>query len=323
METGQVHDPELEGKIPVSRIQGHPLNPRCDFSGVNELAESIREHGGHPFNPILVRPLSDGYYQVLLGHTRLKAMKDVLGYKELETGKDLIVREIDDQTAIRMMVDDNIKRWQYKPAEFVEALKLLLNVCGMSIRQVAEQYSVSASWLDDVLSISKLPDRVKAKVEWGKGKVADAFVPGQRGTAGRDGVITVTHAKQIARLNSHDEQTKAALAVEKFGLTGAETREVVNSIRKDPWSSVDDLVHTVRNNPSSAGVVNSLTVEITDSRVAEALNKAAKTTSRTPEEYVSTKLVEGLVNDGFLSEKVSQQDDCRRWMEDEILASQA
>lgn len=324
-ETSQnCYETKSRGKIPVSQIQGHPLNPRCDFSNISELAESIREHGGHPFNPILARPLSDGYYQVITGHSRLKAMKDALHYRELEVGKDIIVREMDDATAVRVMADDNIKRQQYKPAEFAEALKLLTNACGVSLREVARQYNVSASWLDDMLSISKLPDRVKAKVEWGKGRVAEAFAPSRKGTTKRGGVITVTHAKQLAKLDSHDDQTKAALAIEKFRLDADETKEIVSSLKRDPWASVDDLVHNIRNNLSSASVVVSrLTLEITDSRVAEALSRAAKTTSRTPEEYVSAKLVEGLTNDGFLSERVLRQDEYRRWMEDEVLASQA
>jgi len=303
--------------ISVDKIKPHPLNPRCDFSHVNELAENIKEHGGHPFNPIMVRPLSGGYYQIIAGHTRFKALTEVLGRTELEIGRDVIIREIgDDITTIRVMVDDNIKQWKYKPAEFVEALRLLINSCGMSIRKVAQQYGVSVGWLTDILGIAKLPDRVKEKVEWGKGKTVEAVSNGEP----HKSAITVSHAKHLVQLDNREQQNKVASAIEKYGLTSAETKQVVNAIKQNPWTPVDDIVHIIRNNPVSQ-VVGSFVVEILDTRVAKALSIAASTTKKTPEEYASEKLIEGLVNDGFLDIRVLQQDEYRRWMENEIVAS--
>jgi len=309
-------------RIPVDKVRPHPLNPRCNFGGINDIAESIREHGRHPFNPILVRPLrGDDGYEIINGHTRFRAMRDVLGFTELEVGRDVIVRELDDDAAFRIMVDDNIKRCQYKPAEFVEALKILKDTCGLSTEQIAEQYNVSTTWLEDILSISKLPDRVKAKVEWGKRKTGSGgTIDGPRERR-EDGIITVSHARQLARLGSREEQTKAALAVERFGLTGSETKRVVNAIKLSPWTAVDDIVTAIRNSVGPAPI-SSLTVEVRDGRVAGALNRAALAANRTPEEYAAEKVIEGLVNDGFLTAEVLKQDVYRKWMEDEILASQ-
>lgn len=300
--------------IPVERIKPHPLNPRCDFSHVKELAENIREHGGHPFNPILVRPLTSGYYQIICGHQRYKALKEELGRTKLEVGKDIIIKEMDDVTAIRIMVDDNIKQWKYKPAEFVEALKLLINTCGLSITKVAEQYGVSVSWLDEILKISKLPDRVKSKVEWGKGQVKEIISQGPREDKS---VITVSHAKQLARLDNHNDQTKTALAVEKFGLTAEETKKVVDVIKQNPWTPIDDVVHIVRNQKVGP-TAYSLVIEITDIRVADALKQAITSLNKTPEEYAYEKLLNGLVNDGYLSPEVLKQDEYRRWIEKEL-----
>ena len=204
--------PSAGEKIPVARIHPHPQNPRADFSNARDLAESIREHGGHPFNPILARPYS-GDYEIVSGHTRFISLKQYLNFAQVEVGLDIVIREIDDQTAIRLMVDDNVKRWQYNPAEFAEALKLLVNSCGLSIREVARRYGVDHAWLLRVLKVAELPDRVRSRVVWGKSQLSrgPGDLPHQHETTSRSpGAVSVSHAEVIVSLDTRSQKEAVA-----------------------------------------------------------------------------------------------------------------
>jgi hypothetical protein len=273
-------------------------------------------------------PWGDGF-QIVCGHTRFKAMTEILGCTELEVGKDIIVREMDESTALRVMVDDNIKRRQYNPAEFAEALKLLINTCKLSIREVARQYDVAASWLDEIIKISELPDRVKAKVVWGRARAISASTNGNT-SAGRQGgsvrlserssgkgEITVSHAKKLQRLETNGQKVAVARAIEKHNLTADETGAVVNMINREPWGSVDEAVHVMRSG-HAAGALSSLTVEFGDSRVAEALARAAEAAETSPKEYAAVKITEGLVNDGYLRPEVLRQDEVLKFVEEKL-----
>jgi ParB/RepB/Spo0J family partition protein len=330
--------------IPASRIKPNPLNPRVIFkpSTLTDLAENIKEHGGHPFNPILVRPLSDGY-EVVCGHTRLKALTEVLGRKELVVGEDLVVRPMDDRTALRVMVDDNIKRWRYQPAELATALKLLLDCCGLSVRELGRQYGVDESRIRTILKIAKLPDRLQRKVQWGKQKSLvimnnqknqgqPAELTPRPEKPSKKGVITPEHAKYIADMGTNEGMVQVGLAVEKHNLSVVETKQVTKLVRENPSEpvvgrAIEAAVHAVQMSNTN-GVVNSLVVEFDDPRIAQALSKAAKDGSVSPEEYACAKVVEGLINDGYLRPEIlrkleykerahAEQNDYREWFEDE------
>jgi ParB/RepB/Spo0J family partition protein len=306
---GRTSVPSVGEKIPISEIHPHPLNPRVDFGNALELANSIREHGGHPFNPILLRPYSGGY-EIIAGHTRFMALTRNLGRTTLEVGLDVVVREMDDQTAIRLMVDDNVKRWQYNPAEFAEALRLLIDSCGMSVREVSRRYGVDHSWLLRVLKVAELPDRVRSRVVWGKTKMSKGVtgdLPHHQETRGSErGAVSVSHAEVILGLETRLQKEAVARAVEKHDLSVRETSSLVEAIRKDPWVNVHDAVQVVRLNLTNKAL-NTLIVEFQDARVSRALVDASETAKTTPERYAAMKIVEGLVDDGYLSPTVVSQ----------------
>jgi ParB/RepB/Spo0J family partition protein len=301
--------PSAGERISIRRFHPHPLNPRVDFGNARDLAESIREHGGHPFNPILVRPYS-GEYEIVSGHTRFIALTQHLGCTTLEVGLDIVVREMDEQTAIRLMVDENVKRWQYNPAEFAEGLKLLVNNCGLSLREVSRRYCVDHSWLLRVLKVAELPDRVKSRVVWGKTKLSKGVtgdLPHHPEARGKErGAVSVSHAEVILGLETRNQKEAVARAVERHDLSVKETTQLVDVIKKDPWVNVHDAVQVVRLNASTKAL-NTLIVEFQDTRIARALADASEAAKIRPEEYAALKIVEGLVNDGHLSQSVLGQ----------------
>lgn len=99
-------------------FQNHPFKLR-DGEEKEKLMESIREHG--TIEPLIVRPLSDGRYEVVSGHRRLEACKE-LNKEKLP----VIVKELTDEQAVCMMVDANLHRERLSPSEKALAYRMKL-----------------------------------------------------------------------------------------------------------------------------------------------------------------------------------------------------
>lgn len=117
--------------LPLSELhsfKNHPFQVKQDAE-LNQLAESIRENG--VLTPAIVRPRKDGGYELLSGHRR-KAACELVGLKKLP----VIVRDVDDDTAILMMVDSNRQRENLLPSEKAFSYKMRLDAmkrqCGRS-----------------------------------------------------------------------------------------------------------------------------------------------------------------------------------------------
>jgi ParB/RepB/Spo0J family partition protein len=325
-------------RIPASMFRPHPLNPRLEFNRLppppgeavepsetptmnrlQSLAESIRQSGGHPFTPILARP-QGGRYEIVCGHTRFRAMTEILGFTELEVGLDVVLREMDEGSAVRMMVDDNLRRWAYNGGELARALKLLVSNLKMSERDIARQYNVSVGWISTVLSLNRLPARVAAKISVGQGhalaRATEDVHSGERLSRG-EGKLTIKHGLALANLETNDQKVAVARAIEKNRLTVRETNQVVEALRENPCGPVDEVVRAVKRNNATANL-NTLIVELPDSRVVEALARAAGAAKIGREEYAATKIAEGLVNDGYLRPEVLQQDEVLQFVEEKL-----
>ncbi len=118
-------------------FQNHPFKLR-DGEEKEKLMESIREQG--TIEPLIVRPLSDGRYEVVSGHRRLEACKE-LNKEKLP----VIVKELTDEQAVCMMVDANLHRERLLPSEKAFAYKMKLDAIkhqGRASMQVAQKLSV-------------------------------------------------------------------------------------------------------------------------------------------------------------------------------------
>jgi ParB family chromosome partitioning protein len=137
--------------IAVSEIRPNPDQPRRHFSDdkLNELAASIAKHG--VIQPIVVRPLKDGY-QIVAGERRWRAAQRVQLH-------DLpaIVRNFDDAETLEIALLENIQRQDLNPIEEAEAYKKLTDVFGHSAAELAELVHKSRSHVANMMRLLDLP----------------------------------------------------------------------------------------------------------------------------------------------------------------------
>lgn len=139
--------------IPVANLAPNPEQPRKHFDeeGIAELAESIKERG--VIQPVLVRRVEDRY-ELLAGERRLRAARQA-GLAVIPA----IVREHDDPLEIALI--ENLQREDLTPLEEAEALHGLAERHGYSHRELADILGKSRPYVSNVLSLLRLPARVK------------------------------------------------------------------------------------------------------------------------------------------------------------------
>ena len=137
-----VAEPPREGElvqdISLGLIEPNPFQPRRDFDPqlLAELAASIQAQG--LLQPIIVRPLADGRYQVVAGERRLRATRD-LGHTTIHA----IAREVNDQQLLELSLVENLLRQDLNDMEVAEALNQLQNSYGYTTTQLAETWEVA------------------------------------------------------------------------------------------------------------------------------------------------------------------------------------
>ena len=137
--------------LPVSELHdfpGHPFQVRDDEE-MEKLAESITQHG--VLMPGLVRPRAAGGYEIVAGHRRKFASMKA-GIREMP----VIVREMDDDTAVILMVDSNVQRENVLPSEKARAYKMKLDAIKRKAGRPSKENS--AGIRQNLFSIQKIAD---------------------------------------------------------------------------------------------------------------------------------------------------------------------
>ena len=142
-------------QIPLDLIDSNPDQPRRSLDDIGELAESIREDG--LLEPIMVRTRGDRY-EIVLGERRWRAAKQA-GLEDI----DAIVREVDDDTAFKLALVENIQRQSLDPIDEARAFRRL-NGSGMSQAEIGRMIHKSQQFVADRMSLLKLPERVQYMV---------------------------------------------------------------------------------------------------------------------------------------------------------------
>ena len=147
----------------LSEIEPNRDQPRKVFSeeALNELADSIREHG--VLQPLLVRPLSTGGYQLVAGERRWRASR-MAGLREVP----VVIRDMDEEQAMEIALIENLQREDLNAIEEASGYKLLMERYGMTQEQVAKRVGKSRPALANALRLLNLPPRVMEMVEEGE-----------------------------------------------------------------------------------------------------------------------------------------------------------
>lgn len=146
--------------LPLSQIESNQNQPRKRFDQekLEELAESIRQHG--VIQPLTVRKLASGYYQVIAGERRWRAAR-LAGLDQVPA----VVIEADDQKAMELAMIENLQREDLNPIEEAEGFRVLIESYGMTQAEAAESVGKSRSAVANALRLLDLNASIQHLVE--------------------------------------------------------------------------------------------------------------------------------------------------------------
>ena len=194
--------------LPISQVECNADQPRKRFddTALDELADSIREHG--ILQPLTVRRLGTGYYQIVAGERRWRAAR-LAGLTEVPA----IVIEADDRKATELALIENLQREDLDPLEEAEGYKKLMDGYHMTQEDVANRVGKSRSAVANALRLLGLCPEVRALVEAGK--------------------LSGGHARALLPLNA-TQQKKAAQTVIDESLSVRQTEALVKKLTAKP-----------------------------------------------------------------------------------------
>ena len=157
-----VMKPEAQGTLtlPISDVESNSSQPRkyFDDAALAELADSIRQHG--IIQPLTVRKLASGYYQIIAGERRWRAAR-LAGLSEVP----VTVIEADDRTAAELAMIENLQREDLNPIEEAAGYRVLIQQYHMTQEEAANRVGKSRSAVANVLRLLDLAPAVQKLVE--------------------------------------------------------------------------------------------------------------------------------------------------------------
>jgi ParB family chromosome partitioning protein len=192
-------------EIPLDQIDRNPYQTRTQFDEAKlaELAQSIAASG--VVQPIVVRPLSGGRYQLITGERRWLASK-----KAGKTTIPAIVRQASDEQTLEMTIVENLQRADLNPIEQARAYQRLSNDFKMTQEQMALRTGKERASVSNFLRLLRLPDSVQQKVE--------------------SGDLSFGHARTLLALDSPEAITAAAQKVIALSLSVRQTESYVQGL---------------------------------------------------------------------------------------------
>lgn len=158
-----VDDMTAVNTLSLNEIVPNKEQPRKTFDegALQELADSISQHG--VLQPLLVRPLPAGGYQLVAGERRWRASR-MAGLKEVP----VVVRELSDVETMEIAIIENLQREDLNPIEEAEGLQALIERCGFTQEDVAVSVGKSRSAIANSLRLLKLPPEVREMTKKGE-----------------------------------------------------------------------------------------------------------------------------------------------------------
>lgn len=202
----------------LSEIEPNRDQPRKIFSeeALNELADSIREHG--VLQPLLVRPLPGGSYQLVAGERRWRASR-MAGLQEVP----VVIREMDEEQAMEIALIENLQREDLNAIEEATGYKQLMERYGMTQEQVAKRVGKSRPAIANALRLLNLPQKVMDMV--GEGEVSPGHARALLAFDDQDRIVEIAQkvktgkysVRDIERMakNQDEKKEKAAKAPEE------------------------------------------------------------------------------------------------------------
>ena len=201
--------------LPVSKVEPRRDQPRREFDpeAMEALAESIREYG--LIQPITVRPLDRGYYQIIAGERRWRAAREA-GLKEIPVR----ILEADDRLAMELALVENLQREDLNPMEEAAGYKKLMDEYALTQEEVAGRVGKSRPAVANALRLLGLGEAVRKMVS--------------------DGTLSAGHARALLPLKAEAVQEKIAGEVIARELSVRQTEALVRSLLRAPKEPPED-----------------------------------------------------------------------------------
>ena len=205
--------------LPISQIEPYGNQPRkyFDEAALHDLADSIREHG--ILQPLTVRKLSSGYYQIIAGERRWRAAR-IAGLQQVPA----VVIEADDRKMTELALIENLQREDLNPIEEAEGYKSLMENYQMTQEEAAARVGKSRSAVANSRRLLGLCADVRKLLESGK--------------------LSGGHARALLPLKA-DAQKQAAAAVIEHGLSVRQTEALAkkpSGKKKEKTATAEELL---------------------------------------------------------------------------------
>lgn len=198
---GEQHDRAVR-QIAVDRISPNPKQPRvaADPDALSDLTASIREHG--VLQPILVRPLERGHYEIVAGERRWRAVT-ALALAMIPA----IIEEMSDEQAIEIAVIENLQRENLSPLDEAAIFARMTTELGYSIRKLAEKLGKDKGYIENRLRLVAAPADVRALVA--------------------ERSDTISHAYELMKIDDPARRAELATQIARGELSLARLKSVV------------------------------------------------------------------------------------------------
>ena len=190
--------------VAISRLEARAEQPRKDFEpeALEALAASIKLHG--VLQPLVVREVGGGFYQIIAGERRYRAAK-LAGLTEVP----VVTVVADDMTTAQLAIVENVQREDLNAAEEAFAYRELSLVWNMTQEEIAEKIGKSRSAVANAIRLTELPDNIMEML--------------------RSGALSAGHCRALLALDSREVQTLIAEAAKDGGMS---VREVEKAVKK-------------------------------------------------------------------------------------------
>ena len=195
--------------LPIHKVEPNPDQPRQDFDEdeLQSLADSIAVHG--VVQPLTVRELPSGYYQIIAGERRWRAAR-MAELREIPA----VIIQADDKKVMELALIENLQRQDLNPVEEALGYQTLMNEYGLTQEETAARVGKSRPVVANMLRLLNLCDDVLEMV--------------------RDGRLFAGHARAIAALKSEKQQKEVAQKVAALGLSVRQTELLCSNVQKAP-----------------------------------------------------------------------------------------
>ena len=195
--------------LPIYRVEPNPGQPRQEFDPeeLEALAESIRVHG--VIQPLTVRELPSGYYQIIAGERRWRAARQA-GLSEVP----VVVVEADDRKAMELALIENLQRQDLNPVEEALGYRSLMEDYGLTQEETSGRVGKSRSAVANSLRLLSLAPEVLDMV--------------------RSGTLTAGHARAVLSLKNEKKQLEAAKKIVALALSVRQAETLCKNLSKEP-----------------------------------------------------------------------------------------